>query len=185
MENFENSEKSNDAEKIKRWEEEEKRVENITDKLGKKIDDEIKDAVIAFHVLGINTHGSCGGHADHRSIAPYIDVWSSEVPELDQKLKKASNKEEAHSIFDEIVRKNLEEREKIKVFLDEFNKNRDIPEYKRIIIKPLAREWSRIENKESNLKEIADISERKKRLLEYQQEMKDFTEFLKNKYFSE
>ncbi len=184
MENIENPQKNIEAEKMRRWEEEKKRVESVIDKRGKKIDEGIKEMIIALSVLGINTHGSCEGHTDHRSIAPYVDVWSAEIPKLNQKLKEATTKEEAQEIFNEIVQKNLEEREKIKLFLDEFNKNRDVPEYKKIVIKPLAREWSRIENKESNLKKIENMEEKEKRLLEYQEEIKTFTEFLKNKFFS-
>ncbi len=176
---------SRENEKQKLWEEAACRTEIIVDKLGKHIDQNIKDAVTVFKVLNINTTASCEGHFGHGTYAPYIDIEAKEVRNLDEFLKKTQNEEEAKSIIEEIKRKNLEERKKVMSYLDEFYENRKTPFHKRLVIQGMARGWSRLESQGVDLQKIEPKEVRQERLLEYQEEMTDFTSFLKQKYFIE
>lgn len=163
------------------------RAEKTKDKLDLTIDEGIKVATTALNVLGVNTTASCEGHLDHGTNAPYVDVEASEARGLAKRLDDAEGQKkdaEAENIFSEIERKNLEERKKLIPYLDEFYDGRNVSYDTRLIIRPLARHWSRIESQGVDLQEIADEKEKAQKLESYQKEMKDFAEFLKRKYFS-
>jgi len=83
-------EKSNEippnSEKATRWEDAMAQVEQAKDRLGKGIDENIKETVAAFLVNDFPTRGSCEGHLEERfgkirKISPYIDVAASEPKE--------------------------------------------------------------------------------------------------------
>lgn len=158
-------------------------VEKWIDKLGKKIDEGIKDTIVFLSVLEINTTGSCEGHFDSGTGGPYIDIESKEIPELDKRLQESKNEEETEKISAEIERKNLEERKKIMGYLEEFYKDRNVLYNRRIIIRPMARGWSRLESQGVDLQKIESENIIKQNFAEYQKEMTDFTKFLINKYF--
>lgn len=172
-------------EKLKKWEETEKMVGIIIDKLGKPIDKNIKETVIVLHVLGINTTSSCEGHLDHGTYAPYIDIETKEILYLSEKLKEATKKEQVKEIIKEIENKNLEERKRIVAYLDEFYKKRKVPFNEQLMIKGLARGRSRLESQGADLQKIEFEEIKKKQLLQYQDEMREFTAFLKRKYLKE
>ncbi len=64
----------NNIEKQTKWDQALSRVEKITDRLGKKIDSGIKETVTVFLVSGFNTDGSCEGHLDRGLPYPWIDI---------------------------------------------------------------------------------------------------------------
>lgn len=69
------SEKINlNIEKQNLWNNQLNEVEMITDGLGKRIDDNIKESVVAFSVFGFHTSGSCEGHLDRGLPYPWIDI---------------------------------------------------------------------------------------------------------------
>ena len=83
-------EKSNEIppnpEKTTRWEDAMAQVEQAKDRLGKGIDENIKETVAAFLVNDFPTRGSCEGHLEERfgkirKIGPYIDVAVAEPKE--------------------------------------------------------------------------------------------------------
>lgn len=49
-------------------------VEETKDRLGKPVDQKIKELVIGLRVWGIYTEGSCEGHTDRRMPFPWVDV---------------------------------------------------------------------------------------------------------------
>lgn len=76
-------EKSNEAPpnpgKTTHWEDAMAQVEQARDRLGKGVDENIKETVAAFLVNDFPTRGSCEGHLEERfgkirKISPYIDV---------------------------------------------------------------------------------------------------------------
>lgn len=67
--------------------------------------------------------------------------------------------------------------------LDEFYKERKVSYDRHLIIRPMARNWSRIESQGVDLQEIRSEDIRREKLSEYQKEMSDFTKFLSDKYF--
>ncbi len=171
-------------EKERIWQDTLKKVGQLVDSLGLGVDEGIQETVAAFHVFNINTTASHEGKIDRYPI-PYIDVESTEAEELFKKLE--VNKEvDKKSIRDEIFSKNLEERKKIIPLLEEFYSDRKVPYEIRIGISSLALGWSRIQSQGGDFQEIEkDASVQKKRLEQFQEEMKAFTDFLKKKYFSE
>lgn len=169
-------------EKKSRFKEIKNKIDRTVDKKGKSIDEGIKDNIVFLTALGINTTGSCEGHIDHGINAPYIDIESRDILKLDKRLKETKDEKEAEEISKEINRDNLEERKKIINLLDEFYRNRSAPYDARLIINPLARGGSRLESQGVDFQEINPEEVKKEKLAEYQKEMADFTEFLKNKY---
>jgi hypothetical protein len=65
------------------WNETAQRFLNVTDKLGKRIDDGIFETVVALNVLGIGTTQSCEGHMDWGVPYPWINI----EPNLDMKYQ--------------------------------------------------------------------------------------------------
>jgi hypothetical protein len=88
--------------------------------------------------------------------------------------------------FKAIEVKNLEERKKLTVLVEEFYKERIVPDEIRITICPLALGWSRLENQGVDLQPIEENKENyRKRLQKFQNEMGEFVTFLKGKFFQE
>ncbi|MCH7758945.1 hypothetical protein IID20_01135 [Patescibacteria group bacterium] len=65
--------------KIK-WEKEEKEVDQFVDSLGEKVDEQIKEAIVAFNVMGLPTTASCEGHIDRGMSAPWIEISDTNQP---------------------------------------------------------------------------------------------------------
>ncbi len=188
-------------EKLQRWEEARQEIDQIADKLGKGIDANIKETIAVFHVLNINTKGSCEGHVNRGTFAPYVDIESQDIDDLENQLDEIGKalekakaavdfqvtlenaKEKANQIYKEIERKNLAERKKVMAYLEEFYENRHVPYHQRLILEGLARGWTRLESQGVDLQKIESDEIKQQRLIEYQNEMKAFTEFLKEKYF--
>lgn len=176
------------AEKQRIWQEKLNRVELLTDKLGLRVDEGIKETVAAFHLFGINTIASHEGKINRYPI-PYVDVESPDVQEFERKLDNieggAKESEQAEdSLRKEIIHRNLKERKKIIPLLEEFYAERKVPYVVRLGIDSQARGWSRIQSQGADFQEIeTDEKVRAKRLHQFQQEMKSFTNFLKDKYF--
>ncbi|MCL5733384.1 MAG: hypothetical protein M1334_01820 [Patescibacteria group bacterium] len=176
-------------EKQQRWDGIASKVDKTVDKLEKPVDPDIKESIVALNAFGINTTASCEGHIDHGTYAPYIDVEAKDVEMLDRQARELEDKEEninkAKNIFKEIEQKNLEEREKLFLLLDEFYKNRNVSFSTKLIVKGLARGWSRLESQGADLQKIKTKEERQENLSRYQEEMAAFTDFLTKKYFEE
>ncbi|MDP3769564.1 MAG: hypothetical protein U1A23_00585 [Candidatus Sungbacteria bacterium] len=69
-------------EKQKAWDVMAERVARTVDGVGKRIDENIKEAVIALNMLNINTSASCEGHLDRGNAGPWIDIKSLPTPEM-------------------------------------------------------------------------------------------------------
>jgi hypothetical protein len=89
FEKFDNSptpEHQPDPEKVARWERVIGRVEGVKDRLGKGIDENAKETVVAFLVNEFPTRQSCEGHIEERfgkmvRIDPYINLGVEDVAE--------------------------------------------------------------------------------------------------------
>jgi hypothetical protein len=169
--------------KKKLWEETTADVETITDGVGKRIDKDMKDAVIGLNILDIHTFGSCEGYIDWGTGGPYVDIVSKEYRELWKRAKNAVSEEEAKKFTDELESKNLEERKKIFDYLSDFYKDRQVPFHQRLTIQGLAKGWSRLESQGVGLQKIEPEEVKKQHLKEFQEEINAFTEYLKNRFF--
>ncbi|MDQ5953050.1 MAG: hypothetical protein QG669_319 [Patescibacteria group bacterium] len=112
MESLESQQKNNErVAKEKIWNESLAKIERITDGLGKPIDKNIKETVVAFVVNGFKTSGSCEGHINHAYPYPYIhiDHWD-ESPEFLEKRKilQSEIKSKGYNKFEDISEKEIE-----------------------------------------------------------------------------
>jgi hypothetical protein len=178
------ADQGNQDEKKKHWEEEKKEVDRIVDGIGERVDEGIKEAIIALSLLGINTAASCEGHLDHGTGAPFIDIESKLAGALEEKMEKASSEEESDKIFQELQMVNLEEGKKVLDLLEEFYQDRKVPYYQRIIVVLFGSCLSRLESQGTGMQKIQPEDIKKQRLVEFQEEMKKFSEFLKEKFFA-
>jgi hypothetical protein len=76
------------SEKELAWEKKQKEIDEITDIVGHKIDEGIKETVIAFEMNGLPTHNSCEGHIDHGFPYPFVEVIAEEKPRWKYKGQK-------------------------------------------------------------------------------------------------
>ena len=185
QEQLEQAENDN-PDKKQKWEEQMKKIEGITDGLGKTIDENIKETVAALNLLGINTVGSCDGHFDRGHVSPWVNIESDEAIRLAKtarELELADRTAELKGVADEIINLNLLERGKLVDYLEEFYANRQTPYIKRLVIQPMHWGKGRIASQGSYFWDAQDKETRSKNLPEYQEEMHDFTQFLKEKYF--
>ena len=204
------------------WEKQEKEVEQIADSLGEKIDDQIKQSVVAFNVMRLSTAGSCEGHTDHGMSAPWIEVAAPDQPKerfIGQKkieyriaekydisveeVQKGKN----YNAYAEAVKeysqnnetpeykqwrdKTQKLKEKAINLLEEFYQEREVDSAIRLQISQGGEGEFRVHNGGEDYKSAPKIlsdaqkQELIKRLVKYQEEMKQFAEFLRDKYFAE
>ncbi len=190
-------------EKQAKWDKATEKVEAITDKLGKGIDEGIKETVVAFHVFDIPTDMSCEGHIDWGVASPWIDVspLSREQREVfiekSREIDAVIEAEEAidtHSpkldgLYEESRRVGSERDKAVLLtvkhlsdLLTEFYFERAVDFDSRITLK--IGPWStRLQCEGAELQKIAEPEAKAENLRRYQSEFKAFTEFLKEKYF--
>lgn len=171
------------SEKAIIWEQKRSRVERITDKLGKGIDENIKETVTVFAVSGFTVHQSCEGHMaeDKRGASfPWVEIYAQE-PEDWEKSKGEKKKE----IEREWTIKNLEQRQKMTDLLAEFYQERESPfDVKLTFDRMGAFGAFRVQSFGAATMGLLSAPEQIKKLELYRKEMDDFTKFLKDKYFA-
>ncbi len=124
-------------EKEKHWQEISAFVDEITDGLGKPVDEGIKQTVIALNAHEINTSQSCEGHFDansnhHGYFVPWVDIKATNEPReryVNEKqiYQKIADK---YSVSLEDVQRANNEKAWVEA-LKESSKNEETPEYKK------------------------------------------------------
>ncbi len=173
---------SNPENKLELWTSKTLEIDAITDRLGKRIDEGIKEVIIGLTLLNINTTASCEGHLDRGTFAPYIDIESPKAKVLAERHHSLETEDEERSINKEIQKANLEELENFIPLLDEFYADRHSTFHQRLTIRAMPWGWSRIQSGGTELQKVADKQLKSDRLLEFQKEMEAFKVFLKKKY---
>jgi len=168
------------------WEKKMAEVNEITDSLGKGVDEKIKESVAAFLIHGFTTSGSCEGHIaregeqQHGLPYPWVEVYSPEPEGW-----KDAEGEEKERLEQEWKVKNFEQQKKMMSFLEEFYQGRETPFDARLVFVSVgAFGGFRVQSLGAEMMVILSPEEKQQKLALYQKEMKDFTEFLKSKYFS-
>lgn len=182
-------------------------VAQIADGLGKAVDPKIAATVVALKAHDIHTSGSCEGHLDHGIAGPWVDIESDQdtsalrdqafqfrerAEKLDTSPREKKPKKEVefllkeyHSLLEQAKTPHLQERKKLMNLLAEFYEKRNMPYDVRL----QAVEWgfgiTRLENQGASLQPLADEATRAQKLAEYQKEMAEFTQFLKEKFFQQ
>lgn len=151
------------------WSATEQEIESITDGLGKPIDNNIKQAVIALRVYGFPTTGSCEGHLDWGLPYPWIDVNEEEPVDL------VTNKSSQ-----EAWRKaNLHQQQHLLALLTQFYKGRTTPFDAQLAFEPGRYEAFRLQSRGGNIIRILPKEQQQGKLTLYQREMAAFAAFLK------
>lgn len=191
-----------EEEKQRNWRTMAEYVDRIGDRLGMKVDTGIKDTVVVLNVFGTRTSQSCEGHIERGIAAPWVDFAPVETEETkalqlkaDESLALAEEREQAgadeeelsslyrehHKLAAEARRVGLEEVRKVMGLLSDFYKERQVPYNQQLTIQPRWR-GGRLESNGSAIQEILPQEEREMNLNAYREEMKAFTDFLKDKY---
>jgi hypothetical protein len=177
-----------------KWDEVAEKFSHVTDKIGMPIDKGILETVVALNALDIRTSMSCEGHLDHGLPYPWVDVELTESPrnqsdppeiaiirvnirELQMQIFKSTTPEMKQKQQEE-QRVQLEERFKLFKVLSEFYQGRAVS-FDRII----TIEHGRIRSQGGDYLPLLIEDERAKKMNEYRDEMRDFTDFLKTIYF--
>lgn len=188
----------------KHWQQVAAELVKVTDRLGMGIDMGIFETVVALNVLNINTSGSCEGHLDRGSSAPWVYIAAKGTEELEKRLEEANDAlakaydrasgqdmsiETVENLYNETERLagelqtlQLHEIRKVIPYLEAFYNNRHVPEDRHLIIES-AGYRNILESQGAKSLETAPIGARQQKQKEYQEEMWAFTAFLKEKYF--
>lgn len=158
----------------------------ITDGLGKPIDPGILQTVVALHALGLNTSGSCEGHARWGTGGPYIDTESkvggalrNEIFEYRKKNKfKKELTAKLEAMADQARKENIKHAAKVLALLELFYKNRKTLYEARITMSFWSYNVVRLECQGSEINGSRRGAKKLSALRTYQKEFKDFTRFL-------
>lgn len=162
------------------------KVDRIADKLGKPIDPGIKETVIALKAFGIITRQSCEGHFDRGMNSPWVSTTSPRTARLKKTLPRPTvetdpaTEREAEKCHEEANRHRYHSVSKLLNLLDEFYRVRRVPVDQMLIVFD---QWLVCQG--AYVLRLADEQTRHEKLRLYQEEMRFFTEFLKQKFFGE
>lgn len=167
-------------------------VDRLRDRLGKSVDREIKQSVVALRALGFTTDSSCEGHVgtEQGIGGPWVDVgeMSREAAERLRVLSKnrieGRNDPEIDRLRKEVSLKLLQEQARLVKLLDEFYRGRNAPYEQRLIVK-FRPTTARLISQGAELQALHVLEVQQKNLQAYREEMQAFTDFLRKKYFSE
>ncbi|MBA2682436.1 MAG: hypothetical protein H0U76_29090 [Ktedonobacteraceae bacterium] len=186
------------------WNQTYERFSHVTDRLHMPIDSGILETVVAFNVLNMQTTGSCEGHLDHGTYAPYIHFNSNWLREdnnrASEKLSEARKQrelkqlsadevehlfEEGRQLRGEVRRKHIQSFLPLLRYLTAFYAERLVPYDRRLILMDGQGILSTLESQGAQFQVGTSPEHRQQKLVEYQQEMFVFGNFLKQRYFEE
>ncbi|MEK7586606.1 MAG: hypothetical protein AAB453_01925 [Patescibacteria group bacterium] len=163
------------------WEQKLSEVNEIADSLGKGVDEKIKKTVAIFLAHEFTTSGSCEGHTikdgetEYGLPFPWVEVYAPEP----EGWKESEEKQQEWMI------ENLSQQKKMMSFLEEFYKERTTPFDARLTFEGIgAYGGFRVQSFGAEILAILTTEEQKLKLELYRNELDDFTEFLKDKYFA-
>lgn len=168
------------AERQARWANLTAEIDEMGDKLGLGIDEEIKEAVIGLQAHGLETAQSCEGHDDHGDALPFVLVA----------VEKEDGWEESEAGKREMTAANTAQVEKLQTMLDEWYRSREeegeiVSPEQRLVLKPrgifgVADLQSASQERLSALPE----AERKIQAPDFRDEMQKFSAYLKERFLS-
>lgn len=191
--------------KEQQWQTMATRVAQMKDKLGKGIDPGIFETVVVLNLLGLPTTQSCEGHLDRAAGAPWVDIGDTQIESrsrevetlfrvaLQAQQQQTQSSEEINQLFVrahqaqlEVIRIQLAIRHRLMSYLAAFYEHRSTPYDVRLVLQAQgATGRCRLESQGADFQDIASLEVRQKKLVEYQEEMRAFTAFLKEQYFAE
>jgi hypothetical protein len=171
------NEVSEKSEKDRIWERTSQEIEQIGDKLGKGIDDGVKESVIALTVNEYPTVQSCEGHLDEKGLSyPWVQV-EAPAPEgwEEDDIKKQ-----------EWTEANLHQRERMTTMLKEFYLDREEDNDSHLILADQGiYEAFRLQSAGGEVMDSLSRIQQEEKQKMYRKEMKDFTDFLRQQFEQE
>jgi hypothetical protein len=163
--------------KEKKWQEEALSVDKFTDKLGKPIEQGIKDVVIALRVNDFTPNQSCEGHiTDKGSIAPWVEIFAPEIEDWREDSEKIKQWTKA----------NLKLKQQMVALLKDFYQERVLPMEVKLHLERIGIYGAfRLKSIGAENLYLLAYEEQKEKVKIYQKEMRDFAGFLKDKFFKE
>lgn len=184
-----------------RWEQITLQVNASQDRLGKGIDQGIKDTVIALQAHEINTLQSCEGHLHWGTGAPWVEIGAKVAEKGEQQitsllqaldgvehqhaspLELEKLEEQLGKLQAETTRENLTERRKLMFLLQKYYEHRHVPYEQQLVLQSYGLGRTRLESQGAALQAIEVPEFRQQKLQAYQQEMNAFAQFLRESYF--
>jgi hypothetical protein len=178
---------------MQRWDEIAEKFSHVNDRIGMPIDGGIFETVVALNALDIPTSMSCEGHLDHGLPYPWVAIGLSglstqsdppEIAHMRENIRELQLQIAKHTtpemkqMQQEAQKVQLEKRFKLFKMLSEFYQGRAVS-FDRII----TIEHGRIRCQGGDYLLLLSEDERAKKMSEYSEEMRDFTDFLKSIYF--
>lgn len=167
------------------WDAKRCEIDQITDRLGRKIDKRIRETVVAFQMNGFNTVMSCQGHTDHGLLTPWVDIEAPDRPKLrftggvearDQAQQNGETEEyQAWRVKTDRARNELE------LLLNEFYARRDVSKEMRLHITQIGDlgTWRVLAGSKNKARRGKS---NRKLLRQRRAHMQRFTDFLKARY---
>jgi hypothetical protein len=178
-------------EKYQAWQEMKVVVDQITDRLGYPIEENIKDTVIALNLLGFQTFGSCEGHLDHGHSYPWIDIEfeRADIEKYLQEIRELAgeeNDELRYALHLQKERLVLEKSLPLHQLLEQFYQESSGSFYS-VAIREMHFSTGevRIYSVDGDWQEIRSENEKEVKLLAYRKEMDRFTNFLISRFLNE
>ncbi|GCE50542.1 hypothetical protein EI42_04362 [Thermosporothrix hazakensis] len=169
--------------KWNRWNSIKERLTKAVDGRGRGIDAGILETVVALNALSLHTVASCEGH-----LGPNGEDEGTPYPWFEIEADPASL-EGLPSGTEIEIRQHLLARAKLQLLLDDFYRSRFVPLDQHLVIQGLVLPGSvpmtRVEPQGAGLQDIRSPEEKRHALVTYQQEMRDFTNFLKERFWKE
>jgi len=186
----------------KAWNEKVNFFRKTVDRLGKKIDPKILNAVVGINLSGLSTEKSCEGHLYYGIASPWVNiiVANSEkilavykkIETLREKTLTKDGEEKSISEEKKVIWKEIHVlvKKKDKLLSKNFQKiiellskfyfpRQNVPYENRIIVKENYL-GARLICQGFLLQESRNVQERREKLIEYQKEFSIFADFLKN-----
>lgn len=164
-------------EKQQAWNRLEEQIENISDGLGRGIDAGIKQTVIALNANEIATSQSCSGHfneSGETDSAPWVEIYAPEPEnwQADEQIRERWRAE------------NLEQKAKLADLLKQFYSGRAAnPAVDLEFVDVGIFGGFRVQSKGISMIENLPAESKLAAINEYRDEMRKFSEFLKDKFF--
>ncbi len=166
------------------------------------VETDIVETVVVLQELGITTPSASIGVLKHPPYAPWVRIYRTDLDEEEKRVwqvweeaqkqneLKQLPQDEIHRLFAQyhkmramLISKHLQERSILLKHLIIFYERRQVP-YDRILILRDMQYSAILESEGAQFQLQASAQERQQKLVEYQQELRQFTEFLKQIYFS-
>lgn len=173
-----------DSTRKEHWKHTCERVDRITDRLGKPVDDGIKNAVIAFLALDFPTTSSCAGHLPSarrfRAQAPWVEITYP----IDRPWLAGLSEEDRSREHPKIINQILLEKKRCFDLLEVFYRDRPSLLDVQIILSSRGDLSFTIQSHGASFISVLSPTEQKDTLELYQNEMRDLASFLKDWYLT-